>query len=110
MFVPGGDSIKGSPSTRRTGPFRVPTVPLTGTKSRVELDPHARTMSRPKSESTLVKGRDEYIEIVTKEFKEPPWQQCPFSMPSYNPLTEWGEHYEKIFARDLWPKTSTFDV
>jgi hypothetical protein len=34
----------------------------------------------------------------------------PFSMPSYNPLTEWGEHYEKIFARDLWPKTSTFDV
>lgn len=38
------------------------------------------------------------------------WEQYPFSAPSYNPLTEYGDHYRRIFELDLWPRVSTFDV
>lgn len=38
------------------------------------------------------------------------WQRYPFNLSTYNPLTEWGDHYTKIFQRDLWPSVSRFDL
>ncbi len=47
---------------------------------------------------------------TTDQSKEAPWLQVPFNAPNYNPLTEWGDHYEKIYLKDLWSQTSSFDV
>jgi hypothetical protein len=38
----------------------------------------------------------------------PPWEDYPYSLPTYNPFTEWGEHYVETFSRDLWSKRSNF--
>ena len=37
------------------------------------------------------------------------WQNYCFSPANYNPLTEWGEHYTKIFDGNLWRAESPFD-
>ena len=43
--------------------------------------------------------------------EEPRYCQYPFNSPSFNPLTEWGTHYHKIFRReDLWSTESDFHV
>lgn len=39
-----------------------------------------------------------------------PWRDYPFNLSTFNPSTEWGEHYEKIFEKDLWRKGSSFDL
>lgn len=38
------------------------------------------------------------------------WRGYPFNLTTFNPLTEWGEHYGKIFERDLWRQQSCFDL
>jgi hypothetical protein len=38
------------------------------------------------------------------------WQNYPFSLASYNPLSEWGRHYERIFRLDFWPDVSEYDM
>lgn len=38
------------------------------------------------------------------------WRMYPFNLPTYNPLTEWGEHYTEIFQGDSWPPVSRFEL
>lgn len=58
----------------------------------------------PRSNGAIKKGPVEFRE---KEL-DPPWQDYPFNLSTYNPFTEWGEHYQQIFAKDIWPDQSSF--
>lgn len=55
-------------------------------------------------------GCSEADSLDAKYEEVEPWQNYPFNLTSYNPLTEWGTHYARIFERDLFPRTSEFDI
>ena len=61
-------------------------------------------------EKVLSGATVEHIEHPYIEGESGPWQDYPFHLSTYNPLTEWGDHYSKVFQRDLWPLESKFDL
>jgi hypothetical protein len=53
----------------------------------------------------------EYVDYACAKADRPAaWQNYPFNLTSYNPLTEWGAHYARIFEMDFFPKVSKFDM
>lgn len=34
----------------------------------------------------------------------------PYNQSSWNPLTDWADHYVKIFDDDAWRASSEFDI
>ena len=48
--------------------------------------------------------------ISSEERHEAPWEAYPFHLSTYNPLTEWGEHYQRVFNEGFWPEQSSFDL